>query len=106
MNNKETIEKIEKILKSAGSKIIEASDNPESFKEFGGEYLETLCTVYEINDIKLTGLAITSYHDVSKFLDNTLLTRGLKNRTLFLHYHMVLKAFMERIYLQACRQYD
>lgn len=106
MNNKETIEKIEKILKSAGLKIIEASGNVQSFKTFAEEYLETLCTVYDINDIKLTGLAITSYHEVSNFLDTKLLARGSVNHTLFWHYNMVLKAFMERIYIQACRQYD
>lgn len=106
MNNEVTIEKIEKILKSAGSNIVEASKDPQTFKAFGEEYLEALCTVYDLNEIKLTGIAITSYHDVSNFLDNTLLTRSLANRTLFWHYNLVLKAFMERIYIQACRQYD
>lgn len=106
MNNKETFEKIEKILKSAGSKIIEVSDDPQKFKAFGEEYMEALCTVYDLNEIKLTGIAITSYHEVSKFLDTKLLSKGLSNHTLFWHYNMVLKAFMERIYIQACRQYD
>ena len=105
MNNKETIRKIKEILKDANLNFANANDL-KTFRVVGEEYLETLCQVYDINDIKLNNDAIISFQKVSSVLEKKLSVRSLANRELIWHYTMVLKAFMERIYTQAGRQYD
>lgn len=105
MKDKETIEKIKEILENGSSKFANA-DNPQTFKAVAEEYLDALCCVYDINDVRLNNDAIISFHQVTSTLEGKLLIRGQENLEILWHYTMVLKAFMEKFYAQAGHQYD
>lgn len=105
MKDKETIEKIKENLKDASFRFASAN-NPQVFKAVAEEYLEDLCTVYDINDIHLNNDAMQSYREVCGVLEKKLLVKSLENLEKIWHFTMVLKAFMDRFYVQAGHQYD
>ena len=76
------------------------------FKEAAELFMDNLCTAYDLNDFRLNEAAIKAHNEVCEILEERLNSKDTRNRTMVWHFTMVLKAFMERFYIQAGRQYD
>ncbi len=80
--------------------------NPSLFKPNAELFMSSLCSAYEINDLKLNHIAIISYLEVCEVLEARMLNKSEKNLTEIRHFVLILKPFMEKFYSQTGKYYD
>ena len=107
MRENEELRMIKRLSKDfKGMKERFKDTSASQFKEAAELFMDNLCTAYDLNDFRLNEAAIKAYNEVCEILEERLNSKDTRNRTMVWHFTMVLKAFMERFYIQAGRQYD